>query len=164
MDEETGITYDKLCSIAEAAKDSLNDCEAYALFLYLSDTLRNPILFSKWIFQWLIEVVKKFKRDDSVILKFVYGFGINYCELFERLYGKLALKYSFNELDLPYHDRISLPESDVSGFFVHILRQDCKRIASIQRRYILLEEDSLHNGNKEHRCHIPYFIPFFHPI
>ena len=47
---------------------------------------------------------------------------------------------------MPYHDRISLPESDVSGFFV--LRQDCKRIASIQRRYIHLEEISLHNGNK----------------
>ena len=94
MDEETKITFDKMCSIAEAAKDSLNDCETYALFLYLSDSLRNPILFSKWIFQWLIEVVKKFKKDDSVVLKFVYGFGISYCELFESLYGKLALKDS----------------------------------------------------------------------
>jgi hypothetical protein len=27
-------------------------------------------------------------QDDSIILKFVYGFGINYCELFESLYGK----------------------------------------------------------------------------
>ena len=83
MDGETRITYDKMYSIAEAAKDSLNDCETYALFLYLSDSLRNPILFSKWIFQWLVETVRKFKKDDSVILKFVYGFGINYCELFE---------------------------------------------------------------------------------
>jgi hypothetical protein len=65
MDEETRITYDKMCSIAETAKDSLNDCESYALFLYLSDSLRNPILFSKWIFQWLIEVVKKFKMIQS---------------------------------------------------------------------------------------------------
>ena len=73
------------------------------------------------------------------------------------------MKYSFNESDLPYYDRISLPENDVSGFFVQILRQDCKRIANIQRRYIVLEEGSLHDGNQEHRLLIEHFGRFEFP-
>lgn len=157
MDKKTREMYDIMYAIADAAKNSLNDCETYALFLYLSDSLRNPILFNGWIFQWIIEVTKKFKKNESVILKFVYGFAINYCELFESLCKNLDFKHNIDELSLPYADRISLPESDVSGFFVHILRQDYKQIVSIQRKYILLEEESLCKGNKEHVWLIEHF-------
>ena len=69
MDKETRLTYDKMCSVAASAKNSLYDCELYALFLYLSDSLRNPILFRGWIFQWLIEVVKRYKKEESSHLK-----------------------------------------------------------------------------------------------
>ncbi|HEY7080756.1 MAG TPA: tetratricopeptide repeat protein, partial [Nitrososphaeraceae archaeon] len=157
MDEETRRTYDKMCSIAETAKNSLNDSELYAFFLYLSDSLRNPILFRAWIFQWLIEVVKRYKNEESVILKFVYGFAINYCELFETICGKPVSKYNFDESDLPYNDRIGLPESDTSGFFVHILRQDYKQIVNIQRKYIRLEEELLRDENEGHGWLIEHF-------
>jgi tetratricopeptide (TPR) repeat protein len=156
MDEETRLIYDKMCLVAASAKNSLHDCELYALFLYLSDSLRNPILFRGWIFQWLIEVVKRYKKEESVILKFVYGFAIDYCELFETLFGKLA-KYNFHESDLPYNDRIGLPDSDTSGFFIRILRQDYKQIVNIQRKYIRLEEESLSSWNEGHGWLIEHF-------
>ena len=157
MDEETRMAYDRMCLIAESAKSSLDDCELYALFLYLSDSLRNPILFGGWIFQWLIEVVKRYKKKESVILKFVYGYAINYSELFAAFCGKIISQYNFDESDLPYQDRINLPESDAAGFFVHILRQDYRQIVSIQRKYILLEEETLRNEKEGHGWLIEHF-------
>jgi hypothetical protein len=82
-------------------------------------------------FHWLIEVVKRYKKKESVILKFIYGFAINYSELFAAFCGKIITQYNFDESDLPYQDRINLPESDAEGFFVHILRQDYRQIVSI---------------------------------
>jgi tetratricopeptide (TPR) repeat protein len=155
MDEETRIMDSKMRLLAKEAEDSLDDCELYARFLYLTDSIRNPILFREWIFKWLDTVFRRYEKSESVILKFVYGFAYNYCELFEVLFGKLNFKSSFDEAGLPYPDRINLPES--AGFHVEVLRKDYKQIISIQKMYILLTEETLENGTEAHGWLIEHF-------
>jgi tetratricopeptide (TPR) repeat protein len=155
MDEETRVIDSKMRSIAKEAEDSLDDCELYARFLYLTDSLRNPILFRGWIFEWLRTVFKRYEKNESVILKFVYGFAYNYCELFEILFGKLNFKASFDKAGLPYPDRINIP--DGAGFHVEVLRKDYKQIVSIQKMYIRLTEETLDIGTEAHRRLIEHF-------
>ena len=47
MDEETRVIDSKMRSIAKVAEDSLDDCELYARFLYLTDTLTKPNPFQR---------------------------------------------------------------------------------------------------------------------